>query len=222
MIRTAPSGGMVFSAGTTDWPLALETDQAIGQITANVVGHLARRPLIIQGPVCAEDEYVGEGEMVGAGREIGWYADGGQTAAAGLTDPAWQVAGGQVTAGSSPGHIVTASGERDQWLTVTATATDASGQDWFGSRTVRVAPAEEFLRRRLIRNLDSLAYPDEQGGALVDQHASEAELAERVIPVRIGWIQRYAKAALALADELEQRWTADGRMADGALREEDL
>ncbi|HEX9064507.1 MAG TPA: N,N-dimethylformamidase beta subunit family domain-containing protein, partial [Streptosporangiaceae bacterium] len=43
MIRTAPSGGMVFSAGTTDWPLALDTDQAIGQITANVVGRLASR-----------------------------------------------------------------------------------------------------------------------------------------------------------------------------------
>ena len=222
MIRTAPSGGMVFSAGTTDWPLALETDQAVGQITANVVGHLARRPLIIHGPVCAEDEYVGEGEMVGAGRAIGWYADGGQAAAAGLSDPAWQVAGGQVTAGASPWHIVTTSGDGDQWLTVTATATDASGQDWFGSRTVRVAPAEEFLRRQLIRSLDSLAYPDEQGGALVDQHASEAELAERVIPVRIGWIQRYARTALALADQLEQRWTADGRMADGALSEDDL
>ena len=27
LLRTAPSGGMVFSVGTTDWPLALETDR---------------------------------------------------------------------------------------------------------------------------------------------------------------------------------------------------
>jgi hypothetical protein len=65
--------------------------------------------------------------------------------------------------------------------------------------------------------LDAMAYPDEQGGALVDQHASEAELADRVIPVRIGWIQRHAEVLAALVAELEERWIADGRMADGAL-----
>src|ERR1700744_2301960 len=40
LLRSAPSGGMVFSVGTTDWPLALETDPAIDRITANVVGRL--------------------------------------------------------------------------------------------------------------------------------------------------------------------------------------
>ncbi len=66
-----------------------------------------------------------------------------------------------------------------------------------------------------------MAYPDEQGGALVDQHASEAALAERVIPVRLGWIQRHAAVLTTLVAELEARWAAEGRMADGALREEE-
>ena len=218
MIRTAPSGGMVFSVGSTDWPLALESDEAVGQVTANVVGRLAQRALVIHGPVCAEGEYIGEGEMVGAGREIGWYVDGGQAAAAGLAGPQWTVTGGELRPGGSAGHVISTSADGDPWLTITATATDAAGRPYFGSRTVRVAGTEEFLRRRIIRTLDAMAYPDEQGGALVDQHSSEAALAERVIPIRLPWIKRHAEQLAALMAELEQRWAADGRMADGALR----
>jgi hypothetical protein len=218
MIRTAPSGGMVFSAGTTDWPLALESDEAVSQITANVIGRLQHRALVIRGPVCAEGEYIGEGEMVGAGQQIGWYVEGGQAAAAGLSEPRWTVAGGELRSGGSAAHVISTSGDGDPWLTITATATDAAGQTWFGSRTVRVAGTEEFLRRRIIRALDALAYPDEQGGALVDQHASEASLADRVIPIRLPWIRRHAEVLTALVADLESRWTADGRMAEGSLR----
>ncbi len=73
------------------------------------------------------------------------------------------------------------------------------------------------LRRLIIRSLDALAFPDEQGGALVDQHASESELADRVIPVRLGWLQQHAGALTDLVGQLEARWAAEGRMADGAL-----
>ena len=221
MIRTAPSGGMVFSTGTTDWPLALETDQAIGAITANVVERLSRRALVIHGPVLAEGEYIGEGEMVGAGQQADWYVDGGQSVAAGLSEPEWSVTGGRVRPGSSAGHIITVSDDGDEWLTVTASARDAGGQAWFGSRTVRVAGTEEFLRRRIIRSLDALAFPDEQGGALVDQHSSEAELADRVIPVRLGWLQRHAGTLTDLVGRLEARWAAEGRMVEGALNEDE-
>ena len=217
MIRTAPSGGMLFSVGTTDWPLALG-NAAVSQITENVIGRLVRRPLLIHGPVCGEGEYIGEGEMIGAGQQAGWYVDGDQSASAGLTGVRWSVRGGQLADGSSPAHVVTTSSDDDQWLTLTATAQDADGRAYFGSRTVRVASTEEYLRRRVIRMLDALAYPDEQGGALVDQHESEATLAERVIPVRLGWIQQHVATLTALVAELEARWTADGRMADGSLR----
>ena len=217
MIRTAPSGGLVFSVGTTDWPLAL-ADPAVGGITENVIRRLAHRSLLIHGPICGEGQYIGDGEMVGAGQDVGWYADGGQSAALGLTSLEWTVAGGELIGDSSHAHIATRSADEDQWLTITATARAASGEQYFGSRTVRVADAEEYLRRRIIRTLDALAHPDEQGGALVDQHASEASLAERVIPVRLGWIQQYTEVLVALVAELEARWVANGRMADGALR----
>jgi hypothetical protein len=64
-----------------------------------------------------------------------------------------------------------------------------------------------------------MAYPDEQGGALVDQRASEGSLAERVIPVRLVWVRRHAKVLEGLMAELEALWTASGRMDDGALRD---
>jgi hypothetical protein len=220
VIRTAQSGGMTFSVGTTDWPLALG-DPAVSQITANVIDRLRCRALQIRGPVCGEGEYVGEGEMVGAGQEVSWYVDGGQLAGAALTGIRWRVTGGRSAPGTSPAHISTVSSDDDSYLTVTATAVDADGREYFGSRSVRVAGTEEYLRRRIIRALDALAFPDEQGGALVDQGASEAELADRVIPVRLGWIQQYASRLTGLVDELEARWVAHGRMADASLRPEE-
>jgi hypothetical protein len=218
MIRTAPSGGMVFSVGTTDWPLALAAGGPVAQITANVVDRLGRRALLIRGPVCPPGEYIGDGELVGAGQQATWYIDGGQAAGLGLADVSWAVAGGAVTGSPDGPQVVTTGTDGDQWLTVTATARGRLGDSYFGSRTVRVAGPEEYLRRRIVRALDALAHPDEQGGALVDQHASEGDLAERVIPVRLGWVQQYAQTLTALVTELEARWEADGRMADGALR----
>ncbi len=221
VIRTARSGGMVFSTGTTDWPLALATDPLVSRITDNVVKRLADRALAIHGPICPEGEYVGEGAAVGAGRDVGWYTDGGQSAAAGLSVPEWSVLGGEVVDGGGGVQVVTRSAETEPWVTVTAAARDGDGNAYFGSRTVRVLSTEEYLRRRIVRVLDAMAYPDEQGGALVDQHASEAELAERVIPVRLGWVQRHAKTLEALMADLEEIWIADGRMAEGALRDDE-
>ncbi|MGO8960377.1 MAG: hypothetical protein ACLQFR_23850 [Streptosporangiaceae bacterium] len=216
MIRTAPSGGIVFSVGTTDWPLAL-ADPAIAKVTENVLRRLAHPSLLIHGPTCGEGQYIGEGEMVGAGQEVGWYLDGAQSASLGLAVSDWAITGGKWASESAGVYVTTRSGDDDGWLTVTATARDATGQTYFGSRTVRVAGTEEYLRRRIIRTLDAIAHPDEQGGALVDQHASESSLAERVIPVRLGWIQQHTEILVALVAQLEARWLADGRMADGAL-----
>lgn len=220
VIRTAQSGGMVFSTGTTDWPLGL-ADPAVSQITANVVDRLSARALRIRGPVCAEGEYIGEGELVGAGQRADWYIDGAQLAE-GVTGIQWRVAGGRVAPGSSDAHIETESFDGDEYLTITATATDAAGHRYFGSRTVRVAGTEEYLRRRVIRMLDLIAFPDEQGGALVDQDASESELAGRVIPIRLGWIRKHAAVLTDLIDQLEERWTVEGRMADASLTPEEL
>jgi hypothetical protein len=217
LLRTAPSGGMVFSVGTTDWPLALDTDRNVGQITANVVNRLAHRPLRIHGPVCPEAEYVGEGDLVGPDRDVTWYINGGQVAEGGLTQIEWDVRGGEQTSGEGA-LLVTRSAEGAPWLTLTATARDQHGQVYFGSRTVRVLSADEYARRRLVRTLNAIAFPDEQGGALVDQHVTEGELADRVIPVRLAWISEHLAALQHLMAELDTRWSANGRMADATLR----
>ncbi len=217
VIRTAHSGGMVFSTGTTDWPLALG-DPAIARITANVIDRLRCRPLVIRGPVCGEGEYIGEGEMVGAGQQVSWYLDGSQA----VTGPRWHVAGGESAPGSSGSHRTTVSGDGDRYLTVTATAADGQGRECFGSRTVRVAGTEEYLRRRIVRALDAIAFPDEQGGALVDQGASEAQLASGVIPIRLGWIKHHAATLAGLITELETRWIEEGRMADASLSSDEI
>jgi hypothetical protein len=172
---------------------------------------------------------VGDGDMTGPDTDTGWYLNGDQVAALGLASVEWQVRGGERAAGPGADHdaggpgdpgapLVTRSADGQEWLTVTATAQDAAGRRYFGSRTVRVLDTDEFLRRRVIRALNAIAYPDEQGGALVDQHAAEGELAERVIPVRLGWLAEYTGVLSGLLADLEARWTISGRMADGALR----
>ena len=146
-----------------------------------------------------------------------WYVDGDQVAGQDLTAIEWQVRGGQ-PARAEGRQLVTRSAEDERWLTLTVTARDRHGRAYFGSRTVRVLPADEYLQRRVIRTLNAIAFPDEQGGALVGQHATEGELAERVIPVRLRWISEHTEELLRLLADLDARWSASGRMADASLR----
>jgi hypothetical protein len=217
MFRTAPSGGMVFSVGTTDWAMALTTDPGVSTITGNVVGRLACPSLRIRGPVSPDGEYLDDPEIVGPGRRVGWHLDGTQVAAEGLGAATWSVTGPSQTRQGNGPEITIDSGEDEGWVTVTATAKDAAGQSYFGSRTVRVLGPEDYLRRRIVRTMHAMAYPDEQGGSLVDQRTSEASLAERVIPIRLRWVQSHLRVLADLTAELEAIWTATGRMADGDL-----
>jgi len=208
---------MVFSVGTTDWAMALTTDPGVSTITGNVVGRLACPSLRIRGPVSPDGEYLDDPEIVGPGRRVGWHLDGTQVAAEGLGAATWSVTGpSQNRQGHGP-EITIDSGEDEGWVTVTATAKDAAGQSYFGSRTVRVLGPEDYLRRRIVRTMHAMAYPDEQGGSLVDQRTSEASLAERVIPIRLRWVQSHLRVLADLTAELEAIWTATGRMADGDL-----
>jgi hypothetical protein len=73
------------------------------------------------------------------------------------------------------------------------------------------------------------AHPPQVAGeaAAVDE-AGQGELPERLgigrLPrsaltvTRLGWIQQHMATLTALVAELEARWTANGRMADGSLR----
>ncbi len=69
--------------------------------------------------------------------------------------------------------------------------------------------------------MHAMAYPDEQGGSLVDQRTSEASLAERVIPIRLRWVQSHMQVLAELMAELEAIWDASGRMADGRIDDHD-
>ena len=221
LFRTAPSGGMVFSVGSTDWSLGLNCSDAVRGITGNVVRRLAHRTLQIHGPICDENAYLEDRDTIGPDVSVAWYVDGAQAESLALSSFDWTIRGGDRVSGAQGSNLVTRSAEVDRWLTVTATVHDPAGTVYFGSRTVRVLTTEEFLRHRIVRALHAMAHPDEQGGALVDQRASEAALATRVIPVRLGWVQKYLREVGELVEQLEEIWVADGRMADGALREDE-
>lgn len=217
MFRTASSGGMVFSVGTTDWSLALETDPAVSTITGNVVRRLARPSLCIRGPVCHDGEYLEDPDVIGPALAVGWHLDGGQATALGLGEVEWSVTGSGQPVETRGRELTMESGPGDGWLTVTVTASDAGGHQHFGSRTVRVLSTEDHLRRRIVAAMHAMAYPDEQGGCLVDQRTSQAALAERVIPVRLRCVQAQLPVLENLTRQLEALWSATGRMADGDI-----
>ena len=104
MIRTAPSGGMVFSVGTTDWPLALAAERPVGRITENVISRLHSAP-------CRSTARSAPRAVHRRGRDgrrrpgRGWYVDGGQSAARGLSESRWSVTGGTLQAGASPAQM---------------------------------------------------------------------------------------------------------------------
>jgi hypothetical protein len=221
MIRTARSGGTVFTAGTTDWPLGLGHDPVVRRITANVVGRLAQPTLALHGPTYREGEYLGDGDVVGPDQVVAWYLDGPQQSERDLRTPEWIVAGGRLVGSGDGERVETVADGGPGWLTVTVRARDALGRTHVGSRTVRVLSAEDHLRRRIVRALHAMANPDEQGGALVDQKASEEELAGRVIPVRLQWVKRHAAVLDTLLSDLEAHWTANGRMDEAGLREDE-
>jgi hypothetical protein len=219
MLRRARSGGMIFICGTTDWSLGLASDERVRRITENVVSRLAQPSLNIRGPIYPPDDEIGDGEVVGEGQVVAWYVDGSQVAARGLGTPEWTVSGGEAV-----GHgavLSTRSENVGGWLTVTARCRDDRGVEHFGSRTVQVASREEYLQRRIVRVMNAMANPDEQGGAWVDQRTSETELASRVIPIRLAWVKRHASALDALMSDLESMWQKNGRMAEASLREEE-
>jgi hypothetical protein len=218
MFRTAPSGGMVFSVGTTDWSVALAADEAVATITGNAVRRLSCPSLRIRGPVCPDGEYLEDADAVGPDRAIAWHLDGSQASALGLTEATWSVSGSASVAARAQGpEVRVSSGSGEDWLTVTATAKDSAGRGYFGSRTVQVLGREEYLRRRIVRTMHAMAYPDEQGGSLVDQRTSEASLAGRVIPIRLRWVRSQMRVLAELAAELEALWESSGRITDGDL-----
>lgn len=219
MLRTARSGGMVFMCGTTDWPHGLATDKHVRQITENVVANLGRPSLVIRGPIYPVDGEIGEGDVVGEGQVVEWYVDGSQVVARGLRKPDWTVTGGDVVRDDAV--LSTRAGPGDGWLTVSVRGRDGDGVDYFGSRTVEIVSREQYLKRRIARTLHAMANPDEQGGALVDQKSSEAELASRVIPIRLQWVKRHAAILDDLMLSLEAMWEGNGRMADASLREDE-
>ena len=217
MFRTAPSGGMMFSVGTTDWSVALATDQAVGTITGNAVRRLSSRSLRIRGPVAQDGEYLEDPDAVGPGREFAWHLDGTQASALGLAGATWSVTGNAIASAAEGQEIKVSSGSGEDWLTVTATAEDTAGRSYFGSRTVQVLGQEEYLRRRIVATMHAMAYPDEQGGSLVDQRTSEASLAGRVIPIRLRWVRSQTRVLAELTAELEALWESSGRITDGDL-----
>lgn len=167
-VYTDRSGAIVFSGGTTDWPIAAGRDDGVAQVTRNLLRYLAIPSVRLVGPgggLHDGRERLVEGEAVtfhvdlahlaGQVAEIRWRTATGD-------DPGeWKVGGitREVTAGTAGGY---------QTVSVLVTGPDGS-ELGFGSKVLEVISTRAGATARLKARLRHAVSPSGPPGSLAMQ-----------------------------------------------------
>ena len=195
---SSPSGGTVFQAATTDWPMLLGRDPIVSRITANVIDRLRLPSVRIVGPVGPV-----RGTSVPEYRQAQLYVDQGRPFAGNPTRFCWTVRGKEVTVLDSEGplaNVVTGAG--GQLMTVEVLVYDGDGSEiGFGSVTFCPLTEREALSAELCMLLSEMVMPGEPSAPLVEPEISVEELGRRLVQGNLPWI---ADRATRLA-EIVQR-----------------
>jgi len=186
---TDRSGGIVFTGGTTDWPIAVGRDADVEQVTRNVLRYLTTRSLRVIGPAgglhdgrerLVEGEtvsfHVDLADLVGQPAEILWRVAHGDEAGD------W-MAGGiikEVTAGLSG---------RYQTVSVLVRTPDGSAVG-FGSKTLEVIGRREGATARLRAKLRSAASPSGPPGSFTMQEGPVGDWLAGISETNAGIIAR--------------------------------
>ncbi len=161
-IRTAPSGGIVFQAATTDWPILVGLNPVVATITRNVIDRLRWPAIRVVGPLPARG-----GRMIAAcGQRVSFHADLGAQALAPGHAVRWNVVGGRIVAQSQLAIEVEAD-RQVGFLTVSASLGTEAATVGFGTTTSVLLDAEDAARFELMQLLRELAAPDEPAGPMV-------------------------------------------------------
>jgi hypothetical protein len=204
---TAPSGGMVFQAATTDWALCLGEGSAVAKVTENVLDRLRLPTIAIIGPLPT----IG-GELHAISRKVSELsADISRLSAEELaaTTFHWHVTGVEAehVGPAVKVEIPPAAG----LVTVSVRAVRQGREVGFGSVTLPVLSEEEGLRLRVVALLRELVMPGDPSMPLVDPRGPLLGLARELNTCNLDWMRARSDALSAtLEDLLALRLAAEG------------
>ena len=211
-VMTHSSGGITFQAATTDWPMYVDSDATIGQITRNVIERLSLKSVALVGPV-PNDEDAGlpsavEGETCVVYADLGglWDCFGEE----GLRFE-WSAAGGDVV-GISNGPVLRVRPSSEGLLTVSLRVHKGSKEVAFGSKTALVSSRADGLRIAICTTIRNVAMPTDPGACLFAPTQAARERIRDVSPSRLGWLRSRANQLSRLTQELEDVWRTSGEM----------
>lgn len=172
---TDRSGGIVFTGGTTDWPIAVERDATVEQITRNVLRYLTARSLRVIGP--AGGLHDGRERLV-EGETVGFHVDLADLDGIQDTEIMWRVAGGDDNAEWQAGGVVhhATAGRSGQYQTISVLVRLGDGSlVAFGSKTLEVVGRREGAAARLRAKLRRAASPSGPPGSYAAQEGWAAD-----------------------------------------------
>jgi hypothetical protein len=215
---TNVSGGLTFSASTTDWPMCVPTDSVVEQITRNVLDRLSLPSARLVGPISQAEDMgfapATEGEVSAIYADIGRLARDHE--AEELTFD-WTASGCDIT-GDKDGPVI--------WIrplpgavlvTVALTVRRGDAVVAFGSKTVHATSKADGLRTAICAVIRNVAMPSEPAAPLFSPVENPRERIRDVSQSRLEWLRGRAQQLASLATELEAVWEEDGSMAGTAV-----
>lgn len=219
---TNASGGMTFSASTTDWPTCVPTDPVVEQITRNVLDRLGLRSTRLVGPLGQAEDMgfapVTEGELSAVYADVGRLAEQHGTAD---LDFQWTASGCDI-AGSDKEPLLWIRPQPGAVLVTVSLAVYADGEAvGFGSKTVHATSRADGLRTAICTVIRNVAMPSEPAAPLFSPVENPRERIRDVSQSRLEWLRGRAKQLADLSAELEGVWDDDGSM-DGTAVSPDI
>lgn len=215
---TNPSGGLTFQAATTDWPICVATDQAVEQITRNVLDRLQLRSARLVGPVPRSEDMgiapVTEGEVSAIYVDLGRLAGHGAGRDLAFS---WEAAGCDILAGDGTPVLWIRPCPGEVLVTISVTVSAADQAIAFGSTTVHALSRADGLRTAICTTIRNIAMPSEPAAPLFAPAENPSERIRDVSQSRLEWLRGRAQQLSQLTSELEAVWDEDGQMAGTAV-----
>ena len=204
-VFTSPGGGIVFQAATTDWPMAVSRNEAVGHITRNVLDNLQLKAVRVLGPLpgMAGRMLAGEGETTT------FVADVSTLAGQDGLHYSWRVSDAEATTGDSPSVEVQMPATSAP-VTVSVTIATSTRPVAFGTRSIVPLTRIDALRFEIVNLLREMATPGDPSGAFVMTTFDPTLISRGLVTVNLPWIRDRAKRLGAVTAQLLEIWSRDG------------
>lgn len=202
---TSPNGGVVFQGATTDWPLAMKSDETLTTITRTVIEKLALGSVRVLGPFPCVN-----GEPRGVRGEKAQYAvDLGDIS---LDESAafafeWDINGTSVTTESPLVEFAIA--DSAAIVTVSVTVTENAVPVRFGSTTFYTVSPETHMLEDIAGMLRDMVMPGDPSQPLVIPTGSPSAVAPSMTQVNLDLFGDRARSLIERLDDLARLRNAD-------------